>query len=328
MIDISSLNPLFIQIPMLIILLIGLISGFKDGIVKKLLDLVFFAILVVLMVFIVPPLATKLEATGWIQNFVNSNITGEFATVISSLLTGPVYVVLTSVGVLLIYFILKFFINFLLNRLFGKNGLIRILGGVWQTVVNLVFCCVMMVVIASPSIFKGGHELLSSTQGVKQVYGGVVKVQEVLKNKNLPYSLESVFGKVLAGKDATPEDIARFQSTLERMPSLIESVSNGTIVNDVVDSDGNINQEKANELLGDMIVLTQLVNKLPESQQDAIKEPIANQIVEGSKALDGVEGSIEVTQEQHDSFKEILGSEGLNVDPSVIAIYEKHLIVK
>ena len=328
MIDISSLNPLFIQIPLLAILIIGLFSGLKDGIVKKLLDIVFFAILVVLMVFFVPPLATKLEATGWIQNFVNANITGEFATVISSLLTGPVYVVITSAGVLLIYFIVKFFVNFLLNRLFGKNIFIRILGGIWQTAVNLVFCGLLMVVIASPSIFKGGHELLSTTDGVKEIYGGVTKVQEVLKNKNLPYSLESVFGKVLAGKDATIEDIERFQSTLERMPSIIESVNNGTIVNDVIDSEGNINQEKANELLGDMIVFTQLVNKLPESQQASIKEPIANQIVEASKALDGVEGTITVTKEQHDSFKEILGSEGLNVDQSVIEIFDKHLIIE
>ena len=332
MIDISSLNPLFIQIPVLVILLLGLVLGFKDGIIRKLLDFGLFALLIFLMVFIVPPLAKQLESTGVIQEFVAKNFSGDIANLIAGLLTGPTYYVLVGLMVLVVYAIVKLIINIFIRMLFKHKGMVnRILGAIWQTTIHLVFVGVLLVIIASPSIFKGGEELIMKSAGLKEIYGGVNKVQEVLEKNDLPYDVESLAAKALAGKDATPEDLARYQSTLSRVGDLLESSKNGTIVNEVIDpTTGEINQDKASQLIDDVIVLSELMSKLPESSRDKLAEPINNVLVDARDNFIDKDGNaketITVTQEQSDSLNEVL--KNIGIDENLVNDINKCIVVK
>lgn len=316
MIDVSNLSPLFIQIPILLILVLGVISGLKDGIFKKLFDFLLFVVLIFAMIFMVPPLATSLENTGWIQNFVNKTFTGDFATLISGLLTRPAYIILVIIGILIVYGILKLIINLLIKTLFRGKGLIgRTLGAIWQLIINLAVCMVLLAIFASPMIFKGGEELINNSFGLKQIYQLTNKVQLVLEKNDLPYSVESLAARYFAGEDASKEDIDRYTSTFSRVGDLLDSYQDGTIINEYVDSEGNLNQEKANQLVDDMIVFSEIVNKLPEPIKGQYVEPIESILTQVSDPLIDESGNatqtITVTSEQKETLDTVLNNLGV-----------------
>ena len=319
MIDVTNLNPLFLTIPVFLFIALGIFLGAKDGILRKLFDFVFLALLFFLMFYIVPPFAKQLETTQVIQNFVNSNFSGDFATLVSGLLTGPTYSLIAGAIVLLAYGIVRFILNFFIKLIFKKKGVInRVLGGIWQGLVHTVIAAIALIIFASPSIFNGGVDVINNAVGVKEFYSGVTMVQAKLKEANLPYDIESTAARILAGKDATKEDLERYESTLSRVGELLTSAKDGNLVDNYVDVNGNIKQEEAAQLVDDIIVLSEIMSKLPEEARDVYVKPIENIINETTSEFIDAEGNatqqIEVTEEQKATLNEVLTN--LGVDPT------------
>ena len=307
MIDVTSWNPMWIQIPFFLFIILGVLLGAKDGILRKIFDFLFLVLLFFLMMYMVPPFAKYLESTGFIQNFVNQNLSGDLASLAQNLLTGPVYSIIAGLIILIAYFILKFILNFFIKVIFKHKGVInRVLGAIWQGTVHVVIAGIFLVIFASPAIFTGGTEVINKAAGVKEFYGGVTKVQEVLKEHNIPYSIESMTAKMILGNETTPEDIARFESTFARLDQLMKNPTG----QELVDKDGHINQEDASLLIDDVIVLSQIMQKMPESAQEKYKSQVESVVTSIAGDLDpskvAENEKLQLTQEQKDSLEDEL----------------------
>lgn len=328
MIDITNFNPLILEIPLIIILLLGLIIGLKDGIVRRLFDLALFLVFILLMVFAVPNFATYLEQSGVLKSFISENFTGDFANFILSILSYPLYVFIAIICFLIIYLVIKLIANIFIRLLFHRTGVVsRFLGGLFQITINVSLYAFLLVFIASPTLFNGGKELIDKTIGAKTIYKGVEAIQNVLKDNDQPYSVESFLARKLAGPDATLEDIKRYESTLYRVSELLSSYDQEEYVSYYVNSDGTLNQEKAPLLVDDVIVFSELINQLPDGQKDKYTPTINDILTQSTQFILDQEGeprqTIEVSNEQKESLNEALNN--LEIDQNLIDDFNKCL---
>lgn len=330
MFDISNTNPLWLEIPLIILVILGILSGLKKGIVRKIADLLLFVLLIISFFVLVPYISNYLQDTGTIQNFINQKFNGDFAYLISELLTKPTYVFISIIIVLLSYFIIKIIINVFLKFIFRKKGLIsRLLGALWQLSFNLVFYAFLLVFISSPFLFKGGKELINKSMGANEIYKVVNLIQDTLKENQMPYDFESYLARYLLGEQASKEDVQRCQSTLYRINDLLKMDNKENFVNYYIDQNGEIKQDKASELIDDIIVFSQIINNMPNDKKDILNNSVEN-ILNTSTEIILLDGNpidtIEVTSEQKYSLNQAL--EKINIDETIIESFNQCLSIK
>ncbi len=304
-----------------VLFLMTVLTGLKDGIFKKIYNLICFAVLIILLWLAVPMLGSALEGTGWIQGVV-AKLPEEVKSFFESALGTTFYSFLAGLIIVICFSLIQLIVGIAIRKILKrKSALCRILGGAYGLVSGFIISSVLLVCVASPTLFgEVGAKKISEAPITSTVYQGTVGMQNALKSVNLPYSLESVGARALAGKDATKEDVDRYTVTISRLPELKDELINVAQGGEIdttkyLNEDGSINQEEANLLVDDTIVILDLVNKMPEDQKaQAVAEAeraltdVSSQLVVDGKPKD----TIIVTAEQKESLNKRLDALGIS----------------
>ncbi len=193
-----------------LILLICIFSCTGKGIIKDLFNLVYLIGLVVMFVFAMPPAMAFLRGFGFIENLQASS-TGIVKTIMDKLPADTVYLVLVIIALLIVYLIVVKILNAIFHGAFKTKGkrLVKFFGFIYSFLFFFIISTVILEVVSSPLILKGGHQLVNDSQYVALYKTKVTDpLQEVLYEQGVISNVDDI----LIAKDTSLDSFSAKQA--------------------------------------------------------------------------------------------------------------------
>ena len=170
---ISSSYFIYINLVLLVLYLIGLIVGFKNGLILQIVDLLFNVIALFIAYFVSPILAAHFPLVKLDEVYTALNL--------NTLIDMLIYIVIVFVILKILYLIIK--------PLFASVskipllGFINRIGGALMGIVNATIIVLLFCMLLNTPIFKNGNEIKNGTY---------LKVVDNLSYKALEFSMDHI----------------------------------------------------------------------------------------------------------------------------------------
>ena len=170
---ISSTYFIYINLVLLVLYLIGLIIGYKNGLILQIIDLLFNIIALFIAYFISPILASHFPLVKLDEVYTALNL--------NALIDMLIYIVIVFVLLKILYMIIKPFFAFVSN--IPLLGIINRIGGALMGVINATIIVLLFCMLLNTPIFKNGNEIKNGTY---------LKVVDNLSYKALEFSMDHI----------------------------------------------------------------------------------------------------------------------------------------
>ena len=170
---ISSTYFIYINLVLLVLYLIGLIIGYKNGLILQIIDLLFNIIALFIAYFISPILASHFPLVKLDEVYIALNL--------NTLIDMLIYIVIVFLLLKILYLIIKPF--FASVSKIPLLGFFNRIGGALMGVINATIIVLLFCMLLNTPIFKNGNEIKNGTY---------LKVVDNLSYKALEFSMDHI----------------------------------------------------------------------------------------------------------------------------------------
>ena len=170
---ISSTYFIYINLILLVLYLIGIIVGYKNGLILQIIDLLFNVVALFIAYFVSPILAAHFPLVKLDEVYTALNI--------NALIDMLIYIVIVFIILKIIYLIIKPLFAFVSK--IPLLGFINRIGGALMGVVNATIIVLLFCMLLNMPVFKNGNEIKNGTY---------LKVVDSLSYKALEFTMNHV----------------------------------------------------------------------------------------------------------------------------------------